>query len=159
MLVLRRAFELLPARLKAGTFVDFGCGKGRTLIYAALSGFRRIVGVEFARDIASRCRANIETFLAAEAGIEAEIEVVEGDAAEFAIPDEATVFYFFNPFQRPLAERVVDNIQSSLCRDRRDACIVYVTLIYPEVFDGTVFRKRRSFGRDNAIYTPTWMKL
>jgi hypothetical protein len=34
-----------------GAFVDFGCGKGRVLLLAADYGYRRVTGVEFAKEL------------------------------------------------------------------------------------------------------------
>src|SRR5579863_1456132 len=47
-----RAFSYLskffPSDSQEFTFFDIGCGKGRVLMLAALQGFNKIVGVEFA---------------------------------------------------------------------------------------------------------------
>ncbi len=57
-----RTFHQIMARLEAPlagfTFIDYGCGKGRTLLYAASYDFARIVGVEFAPPLAAIASAN-----------------------------------------------------------------------------------------------------
>src|SRR5437016_3207539 len=35
------------------TFIDYGCGKGRVIMMAAMSGFRRVVGIEYSPDLAA----------------------------------------------------------------------------------------------------------
>lgn len=42
-----------------GAFVDIGCGKGRVLLLAAEFGFRRVTGVEFAKELCEIARDNI----------------------------------------------------------------------------------------------------
>src|SRR5215831_4326085 len=41
----------LPSDLTDFTFVDFGSGKGRTILHASRLNFTRIIGVEFAREL------------------------------------------------------------------------------------------------------------
>ena len=41
------------------TFIDLGCGKGRTLLVAAKLGFRRVIGVEIGSELADIARTNL----------------------------------------------------------------------------------------------------
>ena len=57
--LVRELLSLLPASTLSATFVDYGCGKGRVLLLAAEAGFIRLIGVEFAPELATVCEANL----------------------------------------------------------------------------------------------------
>jgi SAM-dependent methyltransferase len=84
--------------------VDLGCGRGRVLStwLRAYPG-RRIIGVEIDPKLASRTGRRF-------AG-RADCLVVQGDAVT-ALPPEGTLFYMFNPFDRPTVERLRDALEA-----------------------------------------------
>jgi SAM-dependent methyltransferase len=95
-----RAFAFLskffPADSKKFTFVDIGCGKGRVLLLAALQGFDRIIGVEFAPLLGEMARQNLGSFSGQRP---AEWSVVSADAVKLELPlDGPLLIYSFNPF-------------------------------------------------------------
>ena len=128
----------LPSSLNGSVFVDFGSGKGRVLLLAAKGPFKQLVGVEFAEELHRAAVANV-----AHAGLENRISLVLGDAAEFEIPEEPCVLYFYNPFERPVLERVVENIRRSYERNRRPLYVVYYNPRHAEVFEGARFLSHR----------------
>ena len=90
---------------QAFTFVDVGCGKGRTLLVAANLGFKQVIGVEFAAELVAIAKRN-----AARLGIQ-NITVLHRDAAEFQFPDDDDLMvYFYNPFNREVMSRVCANL-------------------------------------------------
>jgi SAM-dependent methyltransferase len=99
-----RSLCLDPAKF---LFIDLGCGKGRPLLIAAKCGFRRVIGVEFAHDLAEIAQSNIRVTNSKN------ITVIEGDVAEFQFPDNPIVLYMFNPFTVEIMERVLENLRSS----------------------------------------------
>jgi SAM-dependent methyltransferase len=90
------------------TFVDVGCGKGRALIIAAMYPFKRIIGIEYAPDLAKACRKNIKTLHLAE-----RCEIVESDAAECKFPNGKLFVYICNPFNQVVFDRVLRNLAST----------------------------------------------
>jgi SAM-dependent methyltransferase len=93
-------FELilkqLPVDCRKYTFVDLGCGKGLVLMLASQFGFSRIIGIEFARNLYEIAMANLDKF---RRSADAQpIEVILGDAVEFAFPTEPLVVYLYHPF-------------------------------------------------------------
>lgn len=91
------------------TFIDLGCGKGRTLIVAARFGFGRVIGVEFAQELAATAQANIAKQELRNAF------VLQADAAQFTFPHGGKVIYLYNPFSAEVLARVLDNLRA--CRD------------------------------------------
>jgi hypothetical protein len=114
----------LPRELSDYTFVDIGAGKSRTLLLASHYSFAKVVGVEFATELVACSRANIARFRSAGQKCR-DIEVVEGDAAEFAFPETPLVIYFYNPFTRDVFDTVLNNIAASLTAAPRDCYVVY----------------------------------
>jgi len=102
---LAEAVRFLGVNPRELTFIDLGCGKGRTLLVAAGLGFRRVVGVEFAQELAATARKNMEELKISNGAI------VQGDAGEFRFPDEDLVLYLYNPFSEEVMRRVVLNLR------------------------------------------------
>lgn len=118
----------LDPKVKEGRFIDFGCGKGRVLILAAEAGFKSVSGVEFEPSLyASACENVAKTEFT-------HIDIVNEDASVYRVPDDSTLFYFYNPFNIWLMEKVLENIIDSVIRNPREACIVYVTPVHTELF-------------------------
>jgi hypothetical protein len=119
---LRRA---LPKQAVQPTdvFVDFGSGKGRVVYQAAKYPFARVVGVEISTKLNELARQNIERNL--HKLVCRNIELVNADAADFEIPDDMSVAYFFIPFSGETFETVLGNIIRSLDRNPRRLRIIY----------------------------------
>jgi hypothetical protein len=54
-------------------------------------------------------------------------QLLVADAAEFAIPDDVTVIYLYNPFRGPVFASALDRIVESLERAPRALRIIYRT--------------------------------
>lgn len=121
--VFAAAVSALPPDLSRFTFVDFGAGKGRALILAARAGFGRVVGVEFAAELFAVATVNIARFKAREGAVAIDCRL--GDAVEFPIPDGPVVFFFHNPFDKPVMEQVMSNIRTAYEREPRDMFVLY----------------------------------
>jgi hypothetical protein len=77
--------------------VDVGAGKGRVLLFAVHHyAFLGVVGVELLPELAAVARANVRARPTDE---QARMTIVEADAASWTVPDDATVFHLFNPFE------------------------------------------------------------
>jgi hypothetical protein len=119
--------ELMGAvqvRFEDFVFVDFGSGKGRALLLASAYPFRKIVGVEFAAELHAAALENVRRYRspARRCG---EFELHCADAAEFPVPREPAVFYFYNPFGEEVMAKVLANIRQSLEEQPREVFILY----------------------------------
>jgi SAM-dependent methyltransferase len=99
------AIEFLPDDPRELTFIDLGCGKGRTLLVASALGFKEVIGVEFALDLAEIARTNVQ-----KRGVGNAI-VLHADAADFRFPQTDIVVYLYNPFTEEIARHVVANLR------------------------------------------------
>lgn len=124
-------FGFLPANPADFTFVDFGSGKGRTLLYAARFPFRRIIGVEFAKELHAIAEQNIRAFRSPRQRC-FDIRSIWMDAADFEIPEGNCVFYFFHPFWSEVMARVLCNME----RSHRAQPRVFLALYYHPLSGG-----------------------
>lgn len=121
-----RAFHKLLEHLNlpdGRVFVDFGCGKGRVLCAAAAYPFRRIVGIEFAPELTAICRRNLAA-CRRRFTPQAEITLVEGDAAEYRFAGDEDVIFLFNPFRPAVMAAVLRNLHASLRARRRTILLI-----------------------------------
>ena len=89
--------------------VDYGSGKGRAAFFLHdLSGCS-VTGVEFDKDLHTASLENLETY----AGDREGICFVLGDAERFAVPHDADLFWFFNPFSVKVLRAVTARIMES----------------------------------------------
>jgi hypothetical protein len=104
---------------------------------AARYPFRRVLGVELWEDLHRIALANLASYPSGDCG---KIESIQMDAADFVLPEEPLVLYFFNPFPAEVLARVLANLKGSLSRAPRR---VYV-LFYAPVRRGTPWDRRRA---------------
>jgi hypothetical protein len=123
-----RSFEFimrnLPQDVSGYSFVDIGAGKSRTLLLASRFNFRKIVGVEFARELVGCSQANIVRFKAPWQQCR-DLTIVEADAAQFVFPETPLVLYFYNPFAGQVLEQVLANLAGSLRAAPRSCYLIY----------------------------------
>jgi SAM-dependent methyltransferase len=115
----------LDADLSSYSFVDFGCGKGKMLLLASEFPFKRIVGIEFSAELALIAGRNIDAYRTPHQRCR-HIMVECCDAVTYEPPTDPVVCYFYNPFDRPVLQKVIANLEESLNRVPRQALIVYV---------------------------------
>lgn len=111
----------LPEDVRGGTLVDFGSGMGRVIIAAHRMGFKNPVGVELSGVLCEQARKNI-------AGLP--ITVLQQDGTQFAVPPDATVFFFALPFTGEPLRKVLNNIEESVRRHPRP-CILAAYMVQP----------------------------
>ncbi len=156
------SFDLFPKMLRASridpasfTFIDLGCGKGRMLIQAAESGFRRVEGVEFCAKLSQRAKQNLEIYQK-RCNPRSPLTVHHLDATEFKFPNEPLVLFFFNAFQGAALQKVLENLDRSLKEFPRDLFFFWNgPHFYPEsikIMEGCHSLKVHTQEKDFAIY-------
>lgn len=121
-----------------GTFVDFGSGAGRALMLAALHGFQHVVGVEYAVNLNPLAERNLEAFRW-RTGRDFSFRIVGMDAGDYPVGDDEQVFFFYNPFDRLILERVLANIRRSYETSPRSVHVVYANPTQRLVLDQDPF--------------------
>ncbi|MEM7426853.1 MAG: class I SAM-dependent methyltransferase [Pseudomonadota bacterium] len=116
------SFDIVTDHLKIDPdhdcFLDYGCGKGRAIILAALQPFKQVIGVELSRELCDAAEKNIDS---ARSKLRCQdVRVICADAARFALPSEVTVIFLWNSFKGEILSQVHENIRQSLIdRPRR----------------------------------------
>ena len=120
----KRAMRRIDISPRQDVFVDFGSGKGRMVMLAAGYDFRRVIGVEFSAQLHAVAEQNLQ---AARGRLRCQdVELVLHDATLWEVPDDATVLFFFNPFEGEILTKVFDNIYASFRRQPRKIRVIYV---------------------------------
>lgn len=148
-----RSFWLSVASLRiyftTFAFIDIGSGKGRALILASKLPFRRVEGVEFAKDLNQIALANITQVCRNERD-RMRFRLHNMDIVHYDIPLASCVLYLFNPFEEPMVAKLAEKIMQSYHRYPRDIFIVYVNPLHRAVFDCMGF---------STMITLWWEKL
>src|SRR5262245_18218843 len=124
------AWHVLPRALRylgvsgQDVFADFGCGKGRVLHQAAKRPFRRVIGVEISAEIAEVARANLARRRRQQRC--RDIELVVTDVADFRVPDDLTLGFFFHSFKNERLDALLGTIIDSITRGPRRVRLIYV---------------------------------
>ena len=106
-------------------FIDLGAGKGRALLLAAKFPFARLIGVEFAEELAAVARRNLARLGRSDPSV-CRVEVVYADAAAFQLTQIPTVLFLYNPFGAATMTKVARNVRESLVRTPRELLVLYV---------------------------------
>ena len=132
--IIHEALAALPIRFEDFVFVDFGSGKGRVLLQASDLPFRKIIGVEFSRELNDIAVSNIQRYKNENQKCR-EIESICMDFTSFEIPREPLVAFVYNPSSEAITAALARNIAQSLAAYPRDLWVIYVTPAY-NVFEG-----------------------
>ncbi len=116
------ALKRVPFPADQVVFVDCGCGKGRAVAAAATYPFKRVIGVELSAMLVQQARENLSRMKHQRAE---QVEIVQMDAATFAIPGNANVIYFFNPFDGETLSKVIDNLRHSYQNHNRHMFVIF----------------------------------
>jgi SAM-dependent methyltransferase len=137
------------------TFVDFGCGKGLTLLLAAAHGFQPVVGVELDSRLVAVARENVQAFAANSLRHAAVIDVIHKDGADYELPARPAVAFLFNPFGAATLRVVVDSMERSLMRTPRPFFVAYYNPVHREIFDECPLLRRLSATTRWVLYEAT----
>jgi SAM-dependent methyltransferase len=104
-------------------FIDYGCGKGRAVVSAAMMPFQRVIGVELSKELCDVARRNVEQ--ARKRFRCPDVQIVNADARDFVPPDEVSVVFFFNPFDHNILQVVLDRLQASWLQSPRPLKVIH----------------------------------
>lgn len=125
MNVLPDVLSRLDIDYGASTFIDLGSGKGAAILAAAEMKFRRIIGVEFSRDLHATAVENVRKYRQHRA-VHGDIELLNMDAREFEFLETDLVIYAFNPFEANLLNEVIERLALSYDVAPRKIFLIYL---------------------------------
>lgn len=120
---LQRALNSIDISPERDVFVDIGSGKGRALIFAATYPIKRAVGIDISSKFNTEARLNL--LRASQCLTTTDIDIFTADAAQFTLPDDASILFLNYPFQGELLVKIAQNIINALKAHRRTAHILF----------------------------------
>jgi SAM-dependent methyltransferase len=110
-------------------FVDLGSGKGRPVLVASEFPFRRVIGVEFAKQLHDIATRNGRRYVSSTQRCR-DVLFVHGDAIDYRFDEVPTVVFMFNPFRPAVLAPVLRNLQKSIESSPRDVILLYASPYY-----------------------------
>jgi SAM-dependent methyltransferase len=127
--VLFKIFNEITARTQNFEFIDIGCGKGRAVFVAEYSGYNKLKGIELKKELLDEAVKNLELYPFKRP--QSEIEFIHENALDHNYQNKSTVYFFFNPFNEQVMEKVLDKILTVACSE---TWFVYMNPLYKEPF-------------------------
>jgi SAM-dependent methyltransferase len=121
----RRTLVPSATRFEAYTFVDVGAGKGRAMLMAAESPFRRVIGVELSAELFRIAQANLSRWNRF-ALPRSKVRILHQDAMQFRWPHPPVLVFLNNPFECALVERLAANLAAAAARGPDLVDLIYV---------------------------------
>ena len=128
-----RAIRQILDRMSLGAddvFVDIGCGKGRVVCCASRLRLRRVVAIEVNEVL---LKSTIEN-AAAVRGRKTPVESLAVSADDYDYAD-TTAIYLYNPFGRPVMDKVFAKIDLSFKRKPRKIQVAYANCLHEGAFE------------------------
>ena len=151
-LILHEAFSAVGADCRDAVLVDYGCGMGRALMFASALPIKRMIGVELSPSLCAAATANLERLYRKRGRSGPRWSIFNADARSFAVPDDANLFYFFNPFDASVLGPVIDNIVEFVRKVPRKCVVIYANPLHEIEFISRGFRKMPEPGRDFIVF-------
>jgi len=111
--------EVIGKKVEKNVFLDYGSGKGGAIIQAKNAGFKKTIGIEFAKELDEVAKENIKKL--GLSGVESYFQ----DATTYKPPLDISIIYLFNPFDKVVMEMVAKNINSLKDEFKNDVYIIY----------------------------------
>ncbi|RJR29482.1 MAG: hypothetical protein C4576_35265 [Desulfobacteraceae bacterium] len=131
----RQSVKALDVDLARYSFIDYGSGKGRALLLAAEFPFRRIIGVEYARELHDVAVENVKRAQTTLPGAD-RLECVWADATRYEPPADPLICFLYNPFDGTVMTRLLDRLDQSYREAPRDILITYLNPVHRSAIDG-----------------------
>ena len=120
--------------LEAWTFIDIGAGLGRAVMIASQYPFEQVIGVEMNPNLVKQARKNLSIWRRIARACN-RIEIATADATEFPWPRSPLAIYMFNPFERPVMDRLLASLDNALDNGCGPIHILYVHPVESAAFD------------------------
>lgn len=129
---LEAIMQRIPEKIKQGTFLDIGCGKGRAMCVAAASGYKQVAGIDFAKQLIDAAKQNLEQ--TKKQYPLTQYSLNWADVQSLEIEEQVTTVFLFNPFDEILMKQVVTKINDSLAKKPRRLLVLYCTPRHENLF-------------------------
>lgn len=141
----------LPINHEEFTFVDFGSGKGRAIIVASRFAFKKIIGVEYSKQLHAIAQNNMSILQQNENSYK-DFDLIWADAATYAPPKGPLVIFLYNPFGKKVMTQLVKNVSNSYQQEKRRIIVIYFSAAYPDLWRNIGFMKETQTKESFSIY-------
>lgn len=128
--------------------VDFGCGKGRVAIYIHDKYKIPVTGIELNELTYKDALENVSSYVDVQGNSKVEVKIEKEYAEKYEIKKDENKFFFFNPFDVSIFEKVVHNIVKSAKEHHKE---VEIILYYPISEYRNFLNKETPFELKNEI--------
>jgi len=147
------AISFVRDDVSAYTFVDIGCGKGKAAMLAARRPFARVVGVEYAPELAAVALRNITRFRETCDDIRAGEIIIEcADARTYELPAAPLVLMLVNPFDHVIMEPFTRALAAWYERGHHPLWVIYILPHQRALFDALPFLELAHIEDGLAVY-------
>jgi hypothetical protein len=137
--------------LSEHVFIDLGSGKGRMLCFASAHPFKRIIGVEFAKELHAAAQENLRQFKAPWRRCR-DVRSILADVTTFEWPSDPLVLFLFNPFREPILGRVVESLEQSHAVKPRPIWLLYYMPEHAAVIERSACFRTVGRAKNWAVY-------
>ena len=119
-------FRLLLERLNPSleyAFLDVGAGTGKAMLLAAEFGFKKVRGIEIAKDLCRDAEINFKKF--GSRFPNTKFEMLHGDALNFSFNSDDGFFFLNDPFSEEVFKPFVERIEQFRKQTDREILMVY----------------------------------
>ena len=102
---LEQLLSHLPDNATKGVFLDIGCGKGRAMCVAASYGFKKVTGIDFAKQLIDAAEKNLAQIKNQHPDLDYTLHWK--DVVSFDIEQDVSTVFMFNPFDEILMRSVI----------------------------------------------------
>ena len=113
------------------SLIDVGSGKGRVMVAAAHYGFKKITGVDFAKELCAAAKRNINKIKTQFP--DTTFNIYCKDILNYEINADDKVFFLFNPFNKEIMEKFLEIIDGSVKKYPRTIYFIYANPQQKEV--------------------------
>ena len=136
--ILSKVFNLVKTDLVDSVFVDIGAGAGRSLTFVYNFKPKKIIGVELSKKLFSIAEDNMLKYFDEKKNVT--WKLFNQNALDFNIPEDANVFFFYDPFDEHIMRKVIKKIKSSFKIKNRTILIIYISPRCRHLFTKNSFR-------------------
>lgn len=133
--------------------VDFGAGRGRVSIYLFDKWKVAVKGIEINDFTYVEFAENISNYFSKH-GDSNDLDIVKEYAENYKIKEGENKFFFFNPFNVSIFEKVIENIIANAIKNNKEVEIIlyYPTNEYKSFLKETPFKLIQEIKTKNAIF-------
>jgi SAM-dependent methyltransferase len=128
-----QSLDAVPYSRHNYTLIDIGCGKGRVVMLASDSPFRKIIGVELSPSLVAVAQRNLQLWKTVP-HLCHDVEVLCADALEVPFPETPVLVYLFNPFDAHVTQLFLHRLVALSQTRSAPIDIIYTRPEYADLF-------------------------